>query len=194
MAKILGFLSIVFVSFLLMGCCSYRVEVLKTKPYKAKDYITKVLCVYEPEESLYPIMDSIIIKSEECPEYQNRREKVSFFFSIEKGDTFGPEQEWSNPLIGISVNYYVFRISNFRSTEGVFVYKGYNFYVNTISDNVLLKKTDKTISITCIAPEKYQFEAFYRGDRDMFWWYRYKRGALVNIQYGCCPATNATIL
>ena len=183
----LRFLLIAFASFLFVGCRSYRMEVVKVKPYKKKDYITKILSVYEPKEALYPILDSIIIKTEECPEYQNRKEKVFFFFSIEKGTLFGVEEEWNNPLIGISANYYVFRISNFYSTKGVFAYKGYDFYINEISEYILLKETDKTTSITCIAPESYQFSAFYRGDRDMFWWYRYKHGTLVNEQYGYCP-------
>ena len=139
MTKTLYPLLITFVSFLLMGCHSY-VEVVKIKPYKTKDYITKTLNIYEPEELLFPVLDSIIIKAEECPEYQNRKEKVFFFFSIRNGDTYGPEEEWGNPLVGISVNYYVFRISNFRSVKGVFYYKGYDFYINSISTDILLKK------------------------------------------------------
>lgn len=79
MGKFSQLLSVVFLPFLFWGCHSY-VEVVNIKPYiyKADDYITKELNVYEPEESLYPILDSIIIKTEECPEYQNRKEKVFF--------------------------------------------------------------------------------------------------------------------
>lgn len=186
MTKTLYLLLITFVSFLFMGCHSY-VEVVKIKPYKAKDYITKTLNIYEPKESLFPILDSIIIKAEECPEYQNRKEKISFFFSVSNGNTSGLEEEWNNPIVDISINYYVSRLTNYRWTEGLFYYKGYNFYVNEMSVDILIKKTNKTISISCIAPEKYQFDAFYRGDRDMYWVYRYKQGTLVNEQYGYCP-------
>lgn len=81
MEKLSQFLSVAFLSFLFWGCHSY-VKVVNISPYnyKPKDYITKELNVYEPRESLYPILDSIIIKTEECPEYQNRKEKVFFLF------------------------------------------------------------------------------------------------------------------
>lgn len=186
MVKTLFYLFITSASFLLVGCHSY-VEVVKLKPYKAKDFIIKELDVYEPEEQLFPVLDSIIIKAEECPEYQNRKEKLTFSISFDKGSFLGPEEEQNNPLLGISVRYYLARLSNYRWTEGVFNYKGYDFYVNGVSVGILLKKTDKTFSIECIDPEKYQFDILYRGDRDMYWWYRYKHGKLVNIQYGYCP-------
>lgn len=107
-----------FVVFLFMGCHSY-VEVVKYKSYKAKDYITKKLKVYEPKELLYPIMDSIIVKATECPEYQNRNEKLTFFVSVNKGNCFGPEEEQDNPLLCITVNYYSSRFSNHRWTEEI---------------------------------------------------------------------------
>lgn len=171
-----------------MGCHSY-VDIVNIKPYnyKPKDYITKELTLYEPEESLYPILDSIIKKVEVCPEYQNRMEKVFFFFNISNGNTSGPKDEWDNPLVGISVNYYLFRLSDFRSTQGVFYYKGYDFFVDDMFVEILLRKMDKTVSITCVAPEKYKFDILYRGDTDMYWIYRYQHGTLVNVQHGYCP-------
>ena len=191
MGKFSQLLSVVFLPFLFWGCHSY-VEVVNIKPYiyKADDYITKELNVYEPEESLYPILDSINIKTEECPEYQNRKEKVFFFFCIEDGSYSDPEEKWGNPHIGIFVNYYLFRFSDFRSTLGVFGYKGYDFYIDEIFANILLKKTDRTITITCVTPEKYHFDPLYRGDGDMYWWYGYKHESLINIQYGRCPTPN----
>ena len=175
-----------FVVFLFMGCHSY-VEVVKYKSYKAKDYITKKLKVYEPKELLYPIMDSIIVKATECPEYQNRNEKLTFFVSVNKGNCFGPEEEQDNPLLCLTVNYYSSRFSNHRWTEGIVYYKEYIFYIDEQSVNIFFKETGQTVSILCISPEKYQYDVFNRGDRDMFWWYRYKHGQFVNLQYGHCP-------
>lgn len=191
MGRLLHFLLMVFVLSLFMGCHSY-VEVMTIKPYnyKPKDYITKVLSVYEPKESLFPVLDSIIMKTEECPEYQNRKEKVFFYFSINDGNTSGAEQEWNNPLVRISVNYYVFRLSDFRWVEGLFHYRGYDFYVNERFVDILLKKTDQMFPIRCVSPEKFRFDPLYRGDGDMYWCYRYKHGMLKNTQYGRCPTPN----
>lgn len=55
-----------FVVFLFMGCHSY-VEVVKYKSYKAKDYITKKLKVYEPKELLYPYNGFHYSKSNRMP-------------------------------------------------------------------------------------------------------------------------------
>lgn len=186
--KPLCLLLVIFVSSLFVGCRSYTEKIvpIKLPNYKPKDYVTKSLSVYEPEESLFPILDSIIIKTEECPDYQNRKEKVFFYFTIENGDPFGDEPERNDPRVGIFVNYYPFRFSNFCFTEGVFPYKGYDFYVEKKSVDILLKESDKKVSIRCVSPEKFHFDPLYRGDRDMYWWYRYENGLLINIQYGYC--------
>lgn len=57
-----------FSSLLLFGCKSS--EIVKFKPYRPKDYTTKELEIYLVNERLYPILDSVILKSEECPMYQ----------------------------------------------------------------------------------------------------------------------------
>lgn len=63
MKQIISYLSITCGIFLFAACHPY-VEYVKVRTYKAKDYITKELEVYEPRELLYPILDSIIIKLE----------------------------------------------------------------------------------------------------------------------------------
>lgn len=186
MVKFLCSTSMMLTIFFFVGCHSHT-EILKFKYPKAKDYISRILSVYEPEKSLYAILDSIIIKTEECPEYQNRKEKVSFSFGVTKGSFLGPEEEWGNPLVGISVNYYTSRLTDYRWTIGVFYYNGYAFYIDDLLTTPLLKKTKKEVLLECIAPEKYQYDILFRGDRDMYWWYRYKQGNLVNIGYGHCP-------
>ena len=47
-----------------------------------KDYITKEIKVYEVKECLYPILDSIITKTEGCPMYQGLKNKIAFSFDI----------------------------------------------------------------------------------------------------------------
>lgn len=98
--------------------------------------------VYEPKELLYPIMDSIIVKATECPEYQIGM-KTNIFVSVNKGNCFGPEEEQDNPLLCITVNYYSSRFSNHRWTEGIVYYKEYIFYIDEQSVNIFLKKQDK---------------------------------------------------
>lgn len=184
------FLMILVVSFLFVGCRSYTEEIVPIRrcPPKPKDYITKVLEVYEPEKLLFPVLDSIIIKTEECPEYQNRKEKMFFFFCINPGTFSGNGYDYNDPKIGIFANYYILSLSDFRDVEGLFHYNGYDFYIRDRAVDILLKKTEQTVSIRCIAPEKYQFEMFNRGGMDMYWWYRYryKHNTLINTYYGHC--------
>lgn len=186
------FLLVILVSSLFMGCRSYYTEEyvpIQIYRYKTKDYITKVLEVYEPEKLLFPVLDSIIIKTEECPEYQNRKEKIFFYFCIKNGNFAGNGYDCNDPKIGIFANYYYFYLSDFTSVEGLFHYNGYDFYIEEKEVDILLKKTEQTISIRCVAPEKYHFDPLYRGDADMYWWYRYKHGTLINTQYGYCSVS-----
>ena len=81
MKQIISYLSITCGIFLFAACHPY-VEYVKVRTYKAKDYITKELEVYEPRELLYPILDSIIIKTRECPEYEKTKDCLAFDFSI----------------------------------------------------------------------------------------------------------------
>ena len=181
-----NYLSIIFMSILFAGCYSHA-EIVKFKPHKDTDYINKELEVYEPKEILYAILDSIITKAEECPEYQGRKQKITFSFSIERKSILESKEEYTYPHLCISVRYYISSLCDYRWTEGMFDYKGYEFYVNSHFDNAFLKKTGQTTSVACIDPEKYQSDALYRGDRDMYWWYQYKHETLLNTQHGYCP-------
>ena len=54
MKQIISYLSITCGIFLFAACHPY-VEYVKVRTYKAKDYITKELEVYEPRELLYTL-------------------------------------------------------------------------------------------------------------------------------------------
>lgn len=65
----LNYIFIISLSLVLWGCNSYE-TIVKFKPYKEKDYITKRLDIYEVDTILFPVLDSIILKAESRPEYQ----------------------------------------------------------------------------------------------------------------------------
>lgn len=174
--KVLVYFSFVMLLILLFVRCRSSEEIVKFKPYKAKDYITKEIKVYEVKECLYPILDSIITKTEGCPMYQGLKNKIAFSFDILSDST-----EFS---IGVE---YLPRFKNHaRYTDAIFYYKGYDFYCGETFLDYFFKKTDRTIFINCIDSKKFQFEMHFRGDMDMFWWYNYINGQIINTTYGYC--------
>lgn len=176
---LLGFLLITS----LCGCHSY-VEVVKFRSYKAKDYINIDVAVYELDEQLYPILDSIIVKAEECPQYQGLKTKIAFSFSFYEKTR---EDSLTSELCVSAV--YSPRFFNYAQwTKGVFYYKNYDFYINNdvLFLDTLMRKTNRIVSIKCIDPEKYELGMHYRGDKDMYWWYKYENDQFTNLQYGYC--------
>lgn len=134
MKQIISYLSITCGIFLFAACHPY-VEYVKVRTYKAKDYITKELEVYEPRELLYPILDSIIIKTRECPEYEKTKDCLAFDFSIREEAPYDLENRKGYPYLSISVIYYVPRLTCHHWTKAVFYYKGCSFYViDTLAD------------------------------------------------------------
>lgn len=163
----------------LWGCNSYE-SIIKFKPYKEKDYITKRLDIYEADKILFPVLDSIILRAERWSEYQELKTKIAFSFNTCKDYISGTEKLSPNPYILIGVIYNP-RFYNYGEwTQGIFNYKGYNFYVDTIEYNILLHKTGRSTTISCIAPQKYQFEFHHRGDKDLYWWYEYRDEQIFN--------------
>lgn len=98
MKQIISYLSITCGIFLFAACHPY-VEYVKVRTYKAKDYITKELEVYEPRELLYPILDSIIIKTRECPEYEKTKDCLAFDFSIREEAPYDLENRKGYPYL-----------------------------------------------------------------------------------------------
>lgn len=184
---------VLFVIFLFIGCRSRDVTIIKFKPYKEKDYITKELNVYEVDKLWYPILDSIITKAEECSEYQELKDKIAFSFGV-YGEMMSYSEELegyaklASPEVYISVLYPKFY--NLDRSVGVFYYQGYNYYITNLYDDTYFKKTSEVVIVRYIDPEKWQSAIHDRGDRDMYWWYGYKNESLVNIQYGRCPTLN----
>ena len=159
MKQIISYLSITCGIFLFAACHPY-VEYVKVRTYKAKDYITKELEVYEPRELLYPILDSIIIKTRECPEYEKTKDCLAFDFSIREEAPYDLENRKGYPYLSISVIYYVPHLTCHHWTKAVFYYKGCSFYVIDTLADLFLQKTDRKVSISYIDPNKYQFEVF----------------------------------
>lgn len=159
------------------GCTE---TIITFRNYKRKDYINKEIEIYEAKEWLYPILDSIIVKTEECPMYQGLKSKIAFSFYISP-DSIG---------FSITADYAPQFLNHAKWTDAIFYYKRYDFYCGEIFSDSFFRKTGEKRSITCIAPEKYQFELHFRGDQDMFWTYEYKNGQVTNIGYGYCCKTN----
>lgn len=126
---------------------------------------------------LYPILDSIIVKTGECPMYQDLKVKMAFSCSI-----------WNDSVthFGIVADYLPKYINHAEWTDAIFYYRGYDFYYGGDFQETFFIKTDKTISIICIAPKKYQYEMHNRGDSDMEWQYDYINGQIINTAYGYC--------
>lgn len=175
--KILVHFSFAMLLILLFVRCRSSEEYVKFKPYKAKDYITKEINVYEVKECLYPILDSIIIKTEECPMYQGLKVKMAFLYAI------GSD---SITNFGISSVYLSKYINHAEWTDAMFCYGGYDFYYGGDYYESFFKKTHKTITISCISPKKYQYELHNMGDSEMEWHYAYEDGHITNVAYGHC--------
>lgn len=177
--KRLNCIFIILLSLALWGCNPYE-TIVKFKPYKKKDYVTKILNVYEVDKMLFPVLDSIISKAEKHPNYQGLKNKIAFTFSIHTDYILGTTELSSNPYILISVIHNPHFYNYGERTQGVFYYKEYNFYINVIEYDILLHKTGRSITISCIDPRKYQFTFHNRGDEDLYWWYEYKNGQIFN--------------
>ena len=175
--KVLVCFSLVMLSLLLFVRCKSSEEVVKFKPYKFKDYVTKEIEVYEARECLYPLLDSIIMKTKECPMYQGLKIKMAFIYGV-----------WSDSItqFGISAVYLSKYINHAKWTDAVFYYCGYDFYYGGNFYEPFFIKTHKTTTITCIIPMKYQCELHNMGDFEMEWQYAYRDGCITNVVYGNC--------
>lgn len=150
MKQIISYLSITCGIFLFAACHPY-VEYVKVRTYKAKDYITKELEVYEPRELLYPILDSIIIKTRECPEYEKTKDCLAFDFSIREEAPYDLENRKGYPYLSISVIYYVPRLTCHHWTKAVSTIKDVVFTLLTLSRIFFCKKqTEKFLFLTLI--------------------------------------------
>lgn len=117
----LYYIIIIILSLALNACSTYGTH-LKFKPYKEKDYITKTLDIYEIDEILYPVLDTLILRAEGWPEYQGL--KTKFAFSFHTGSLYIPGTREPSPNPHVLISVIMPRIYNFaRWTQGVFYYK-----------------------------------------------------------------------
>lgn len=77
--KVLICFSLVMLSLLLFVRCKSSEEVVKFRPYKVKDYMTKEIEVYEARECLYPLLDSIIMKNKGVSYVSGTQNKNGFY-------------------------------------------------------------------------------------------------------------------
>lgn len=150
------YLSLVILSTVILTGCKSSEKTLKLQPYKAKDYISKEIKIYEVKEWLYPTLDSIIIETKEYLEDKKFKDQAVFTFniigelsSLGKFADFSVEGFYSSE----SINHAVV-------TEAIFYYKGYSFYCGKIFLDLFFNKTNKTISLTCIDPKKFRYETY----------------------------------
>lgn len=187
--KTLTYLLVILGFTLFWGCKSSEMEYVKFRPYKARDYILKNLEIYRVSERLYPILDSIIIKTEECPMYQGRKqEKIAFSFTVYPPDGEVSDTTLMSPYLQMLIcAVYIPKFWNHALwTSAIFYYKDYEFYFDGAFFDTLLKKTNEFVSIRCIDPKKYQSDCHFRGDIDMCWWYELRNDSIINSSYGVC--------
>lgn len=64
--KVLIYLLLAILVIINFSRCKSGEEIIRFKPYKPKDYITKEIKVCEVKERLYKILDSIMIQNPVC--------------------------------------------------------------------------------------------------------------------------------
>ena len=133
-----------------VGCKSYE-EVNNLKLYDFEDYINKEIKVYEVKEWLYPILDSVIMKTEEVLACQKFENEITFSFEIDfNGSMNSVDLVWA---------------------DAVFYYKEYKFYCGRTFLDSFFKKADKSISLTCVNPKKYRWDIPRRSEHKLEWFY-----------------------
>lgn len=148
-----------------VGCKSSK-KCNNIKPYEIEDYLTtKKIKVYEVKEWLHPILDSVIVETEEKLIGQRFEKEITFSFEIEFNGSMN-----SVDLV-ISVEDSLDSFNHTVWTDAVFFYKGYKFYIGKTFLNSFFRKTDKTISLTCINPKKYRWNRPKRSESKIEWFY-----------------------
>lgn len=147
-----------------VGCKSYE-EVNNLKLYDFEDYINKEIKVYEIKEWLYPILDSVIMKTEEVLACQKFENEITFSFEIDFNGSMN-----SVDLV-ISVEDSLDSFNHALWADAVFYYKEYKFYCGRTFLDSFFKKADKSISLTCVNPKKYRWDIPRRSEHKLEWFY-----------------------
>lgn len=184
--KILIYVFVILLLLFFWGCSSLRTEFVNLHKYSDKDYITKEFEVYRVNECLYPILDSIIMKTEICPIYQGLKDRIGFYFNIYKRYIPGTTEFSPYPNLLVNVIYAPKFENHAKWTDAVFNYKGYDFYFFGIFISDFLEKTNEFVTIRCIDPDKYQMDYLAREYEDMYWGYEYRNDSIINTVYGLC--------
>ena len=146
-----------------VGCKSYE-EVNNLKLYDFEDYINKEIKVYEVKEWLYPILDSVIMKTEEVLACQKFENEITFSFEID----FNGSMNSVDLVISVEDS-----LDSFNHADG----DAMQTEVNEAADNLLNAmlnlryKADKSISLTCVNPKKYRWDIPRRSEHKLEWFY-----------------------
>lgn len=179
--KKINYAFIVLLSVVLCGCRTSGDTPVKCKSYSEKDWEKHTLYVYEVDKVLFPLLDSVIMKTKEQAKYNKSRKRATFLFSTYAGISATGEIH-PNPYVFINIinkpHYYAY-----GGCLGVFRYKKHNFYIDELTYEVLVYKTERTKTVTYINPEKYDSEPLDVIDEDLDWWYEYKDGQMINRNY-----------
>lgn len=163
--------TLLLVATMLFAGCKLSKKITTLQPYKDKELITKQIKVYEVKEWLYPILDSVILETEECGKYQKVKNKIAYSFQL----GFGCDPNLVE--FGIMLEPFPEYINHALWTEAIFYYKGYKFYCGHVFLDFFFKKTDKVISIICIDPEKYRYDIYNKSKSEMEWVHCIKVGS-----------------
>lgn len=177
--------SLVLISFLLYACgnktksadvseflFSFEAETIPFPfQYDPSDSIQVKLEVYEVNDKLYLLLDSIIGSVSRCPHFKD--EKIGFLFSH--------YDEGVNSLMEIeNIDMYFY---NPAKCHGVFFYKDYTFFCINNFMNGFFEHTKRYIIFKGVKPEKYFTEM---DDRSSYWRYIYENNSFKIISLVNC--------
>ena len=163
--------SILFILSLLclLSCRSGFETTIKFQRYTAKDSITVRLKLYEANQKLNPLLDSLIFMVEECPEFQNTINDFSYLAFY----------EGSNLRVSIENN--PGRHANYGEDEGLFFRKGYAFYCEGIMPEAFFTFKNEYVEIRCVNPKKFILDMIPNRGKESYWSYIYENNELRNI-------------
>lgn len=166
-----SFYTLIVLSLLFCYSCRSRFETtIKFRKYTAKDSITINLKLYEANQKLNPLLDSLIFMVEECPEFQNMLNDFSY------------TAFYDGSQLRVAIGNIPGRHSNYGERNGLFFHKGYAFYCEGIMPKAFFTFKNEYVEIRCLNPKKFILDMIPNRGKSSYWWYVYENNELKNIE------------
>lgn len=166
-----------FIALSLFCSCRSGATIIRFRPYTAKDSITVNLKIYEINQKLNTLLDSLIIAVEECPKFQNRVNDFSYLAYFD------------GSKILICIGNIPGRHANYGEYNGLFLYKGYSFYCDGILPESFFSFKNEYVKIRCVDPKKFILDMIPDRGGNLYWWYDYENGVLKCTEFPICERT-----